>query len=273
MCGGRVVTITCSRVGHVFKEFPYMFDGDKETIVQRNLIRVAETWMDGYKKYFYASTRVYNFKRAVLDQEGEASLAERIKLRKDLKCKTFEWFVYNVIPQVQAPPMDAVYYGEITNQGSQACWEVTADHVIGMTYFCFFHKIIPKNYFAQTKEGLLRYQDKCVKINAPSPMLTLAECPTTTEEIERFGIWETATQGTVHGLMQVKRKNAEGVFERFCVTQVTNVLPLHEKDQMPQIGPCDDSNKFSIWTWTYKFNWDEVPKSAYTKYGIDEVKL
>ncbi|ESN98887.1 hypothetical protein HELRODRAFT_121380, partial [Helobdella robusta] len=115
MCGGKVTTVTCSHMGHVFKEFPYTFDGDKEEIVQKNLIRVTETWMDGMRKYFYASTRIFSYKRAELNDEDLQSLNERKLLRKNLGCKNFEWYMYNIMPQLEAPPMDSVFYGEVTN--------------------------------------------------------------------------------------------------------------------------------------------------------------
>jgi len=98
------------------QEFPYQFDGNKEEIVQKNLIRVAETWMDGMRKYFYASTRVYPFKRAdITDTDELASLEERRRLRQRLQCRNFEWYMYNIIPEVPVPPMNAVMYGEIRN--------------------------------------------------------------------------------------------------------------------------------------------------------------
>jgi len=101
------------------QEFPYQFDGNKEDIVQKNLMRVAETWMDGMRKYFYASTRVYTFKRAELSDADElASLEERKRLRQRLQCRNFEWFMYNVIPEVAVPPMNALLYGEIKNSRS-----------------------------------------------------------------------------------------------------------------------------------------------------------
>lgn len=82
MCGSKVMTVTCSRIGHVFKNFPYSFDGNKEETVQKNLMRVADTWMDGMRKYFYASTRVYSFKRAVFTEEETRTLEERKQLRR-----------------------------------------------------------------------------------------------------------------------------------------------------------------------------------------------
>lgn len=45
--------IPCSRVGHLFRVSTYSFNGDEELIKLRNHLRVAEVWMDEYKKYFY----------------------------------------------------------------------------------------------------------------------------------------------------------------------------------------------------------------------------
>ena len=65
-----------------------------------------------------------NLNGTELTSDELASLKERLKLREKLQCKNFEWYMMNIIPQLEAPPTEAVYYGEIQNLRTQACWEV-----------------------------------------------------------------------------------------------------------------------------------------------------
>uniref|UniRef100_A0A4W6FN56 Polypeptide N-acetylgalactosaminyltransferase 5 n=1 Tax=Lates calcarifer TaxID=8187 RepID=A0A4W6FN56_LATCA len=59
MCGGEIEIIPCSRVGHIFRgQNPYKFPKDRQKTVERNLVRVAEVWLDEYKDLFYVSTLI-----------------------------------------------------------------------------------------------------------------------------------------------------------------------------------------------------------------------
>lgn len=93
MCGASVYIIPCSHIGHVFREGRFLFDfpeGVSQTI-GRNTKRIAEVWMDEYKRYFYDSHPGFFEK---LD-EGEG-LDNRRRLRQDLKCHDFQWYMDNV---------------------------------------------------------------------------------------------------------------------------------------------------------------------------------
>ncbi len=107
MCGGRVEHIPCSRVGHVFKKYlTFSFRDGYYTTVARNFVRIAEVWMDDYKKYFYATQKSL----PAIDLD---TLAERKKLREKLKCHSFDWYMKNISPEIPIPPDTAKYYGEI----------------------------------------------------------------------------------------------------------------------------------------------------------------
>lgn len=58
MCGGILLIATCSHVGHVFRSFtPFTWPGGLLggfLILNRNTIRVVETWLDEkYQEFFY----------------------------------------------------------------------------------------------------------------------------------------------------------------------------------------------------------------------------
>ena len=53
MCGGSLEIIPCSHVGHIFrKRSPYSWKSGVN-VVKKNSVRLAEVWMDDYKKYYY----------------------------------------------------------------------------------------------------------------------------------------------------------------------------------------------------------------------------
>jgi polypeptide N-acetylgalactosaminyltransferase len=56
MCGGSLEFVPCSHVGHIFRHgHPYNMTGEYagDDVHGRNSMRLAEVWMDDYKKYYY----------------------------------------------------------------------------------------------------------------------------------------------------------------------------------------------------------------------------
>ena len=53
MCGGTLEIVPCSHVGHIFrKRSPYTWKSGVN-VVKKNSVRLAEVWLDDYKKYYY----------------------------------------------------------------------------------------------------------------------------------------------------------------------------------------------------------------------------
>ncbi|KAH9520419.1 Polypeptide N-acetylgalactosaminyltransferase 11, partial [Bulinus truncatus] len=95
-CGGRLEIVPCSRVGHVFRQFrPYTSPTGEDTAT-KNAARVAEVWLDQYKKHFYDLRPSAN-----LMDYGDIS--SRVALRKKLQCKSFKWYLENIYPEQLVP--------------------------------------------------------------------------------------------------------------------------------------------------------------------------
>uniref|UniRef100_A0AAF5PRR9 Polypeptide N-acetylgalactosaminyltransferase n=1 Tax=Wuchereria bancrofti TaxID=6293 RepID=A0AAF5PRR9_WUCBA len=160
MCGGTLEIVPCSHVGHIFrKRSPYKWRSGVN-VLKRNSVRLAEVWMDEYKKYYYE--RINNN----LGDFGDVS--SRKALRKKLQCKSFKWYLDNVYPELFVPG-DAIGKGEIRNKGEvagdvvQHCLdsEVGEDiQKVVVAYPC--HKSGGNQYWMLSKDGEIRRDESCI---------------------------------------------------------------------------------------------------------------
>lgn len=55
MCGGSLETVVCSLVGHIFRgRSPYKWNINVKDPLKRNLLRLADVWLDDYKRFYHA---------------------------------------------------------------------------------------------------------------------------------------------------------------------------------------------------------------------------
>uniref|UniRef100_A0A0B7A7H3 Polypeptide N-acetylgalactosaminyltransferase n=1 Tax=Arion vulgaris TaxID=1028688 RepID=A0A0B7A7H3_9EUPU len=107
MCGGHVEIVPCSKVGVVhFKGEQLGISSVSFNSYIRSARRLAEVWMDDYKRFFYAV-------RPSARMQPIPDIASQRKLKEKLKCRNFKWYLAFVYPQLQPLIYDEVAYGHI----------------------------------------------------------------------------------------------------------------------------------------------------------------
>ncbi|XP_067931373.1 polypeptide N-acetylgalactosaminyltransferase 13-like [Watersipora subatra] len=154
-CGGQVLIVTCSRVGHVFRKIsPYSWPGGVATILNHNTQRIATVWMDEYQEFFYKmSPRVRD--------TDPGDMTERINLRKKLECKSFKWYLENIYPESHIP----IYYksvGRIINPDTNLCIDGNGGKAGDSMALIHCHDRGGNQIFAYTEDRALRTDELCM---------------------------------------------------------------------------------------------------------------
>ncbi|XP_013183210.2 putative polypeptide N-acetylgalactosaminyltransferase 9 [Amyelois transitella] len=155
MCGGSLEIVPCSHVGHIFRKLMPYKNGDPERLY-RNLMRVAEVWMDDYKNYF-------------LEKIGNPSISlkdisSRKQLRANLNCKPFEWYLNNIYPQLEIPDK-YVARGQIYNGEYNLCFDFSPDEskIERFVQLMFCHNLGGNQYWVYTRYGQIKMEEFCLE--------------------------------------------------------------------------------------------------------------
>ncbi|XP_014224842.1 polypeptide N-acetylgalactosaminyltransferase 1-like [Trichogramma pretiosum] len=237
-CGGILETIPCSRVGHVFRNFlPYKFPFDKDTH-GINTARLANVWMDDYKRLYYLHREEYKDKLKLI---GDTK--DRVKLRERLKCKSFKWYLDNIYPEKFIPDENVQAFGKVKVQSKNLCLDnlqrdEEKPYNLGV-YECHA-ELFPSQYFSMSKNGELRREDTCATVVEHAKLkdvfkVNMKAC----DEIDDDKEWTLTEDGKIIHLRTGLCLDASG---------------LNSKDDVLASTCSDSSAQF----WSFEFYGDRI---------------
>ncbi|CAH8493398.1 unnamed protein product [Schistosoma rodhaini] len=153
-CGGELLIDPCSRVGHVFrKSSPYTWPGGVSHILHKNFVRTALVWLDQYSRFYFTLNP-----SALSVDYGDVT--KRKKLRQQLNCKSFRWYLEHIYPE-SSIPIDVIRLGEIRHKSGQ-CLD-SLGHKLGETVgVTHCHGQGGNQVFAITESGTIRVHAGCM---------------------------------------------------------------------------------------------------------------
>ncbi|KAI3388870.1 hypothetical protein SNEBB_009935, partial [Seison nebaliae] len=115
-CGGRIVEVPCSRIGHIFREFvPYIL-GKQIHIVNQNRYRLIKLWLGDYEKFFtLINPELSKFKKIDID--------EQLELHRKLNCKSLRWYLQNIFGE-SFLPITGRKFGVLKNFEKNLCLRI-----------------------------------------------------------------------------------------------------------------------------------------------------
>ena len=257
MCGGRVVIVPCSRVGHVFRKilpfsFPPEFGGT--SVIKKNYMRVANIWMDQYRMFYYATVND-NPVQSLADISSERA---RKALYKQLHCRDFSWFLTHVAVDVVVPSMTSMYHGQLRSMESQLCITINQqDNLLHMSDCSYYY---PQQMFSYTKNKQLilnRYDTYVAAIWKPLSKILLTRNSTSQADwiFNRHSVW-TGTfinedKYKFVGRLEVRQQKDS---PPECLTQLNK-----KGEQIVDLTPCENREykmaRFQYWSITYQLHW------------------
>ncbi|KAL3124103.1 hypothetical protein niasHT_004692 [Heterodera trifolii] len=196
MCGGSIEFVPCSHVGHIFRAgHPYNMTGPggNKDVHGTNSKRLAEVWMDDYKRLYYLH-------RSDLKHKDVGDLGGRKALRDKLRCKSFKWYLDNVIPEKFVPDENVKGYGALRNHESQLCLDTLQkdeSNTIPLFLFQCQGGGSSAQMFSLTKNQQIRREISCA-VAGQNDKVELRVCAE--EESGRQQKWDFGKDGLVRNL-------------------------------------------------------------------------
>uniref|UniRef100_A0A672QMU5 Ricin B lectin domain-containing protein n=1 Tax=Sinocyclocheilus grahami TaxID=75366 RepID=A0A672QMU5_SINGR len=145
LCEGSLDIIPCSVVGHIFcTKSPHSFPKGID-VIARNQVRLAEVWMDDYKKIFYNRNKKA---AAIAAEKSFGDISERLKLRERLHCKNVSWYLENIYTEAFVPDLNPVLFESLKNIATSTCLDIGEKNPGGKSVVLFIcHNMGINQYF------------------------------------------------------------------------------------------------------------------------------
>jgi polypeptide N-acetylgalactosaminyltransferase len=241
LCSGGILQVPCSRVIHLSKtKTAYRKSPDGSDFSAYNLKRIAEVWLDDYKKYLYRG----DLQRYAKIDAGD--LTKQFELKERLKCKPFKYFLDNIATEMLIRyPLEPQYYatGSLQSQESMKCMVLTESKYREVPSLVECNSDLAKP--AGDSDFVLTFE-KSIKFNDTNDQCLNSE-KVAFENCNHQGYQQ-------HWVYKLETKQIYNPYKRKC---------LDTNDHLVSVASCDENLLSQKWNWgivnmTALVNWNST---------------
>ncbi|KAK7009295.1 polypeptide N-acetylgalactosaminyltransferase 1 [Biomphalaria glabrata] len=220
-CGGRLMHVPCSRIGHVPRSQPYSFPGGRKQVEHFNYKRAISVWMGNYSRYVYSIF-------PDMKDLNVGDISARLDLKARLGCHDFKWYINHVWPELAIFDENVKVWGQVRNKIHNKCLD-NDGHLFQYEadlHFTPCDRTIDKQGFSLTNDNLLQTSLQCVVCHDPSknPDIKLEDCIIGTRDK-----WDyTKDQRLLHIKSNLCLDvGTKGPMLKNCTTDATQIWTFH----------------------------------------------
>eukprot|EP01053_Blabericola_migrator_P005297 Blabericola_migrator_1__5296@NODE_2719_length_2427_cov_179_636017_g1702_i0_p1_GENE_NODE_2719_length_2427_cov_179_636017_g1702_i0NODE_2719_length_2427_cov_179_636017_g1702_i0_p1_ORF_typecomplete_len660_score113_08Glyco_tranf_2_3/PF13641_6/4_3e17Glycos_transf_2/PF00535_26/2_4e16Glyco_transf_7C/PF02709_14/2_8e11Ricin_B_lectin/PF00652_22/4e03Ricin_B_lectin/PF00652_22/2_5e08Glyco_tranf_2_2/PF10111_9/3_6e06CDtoxinA/PF03498_14/0_0093_NODE_2719_length_2427_cov_179_636017_g1702_i02962275 len=246
-CGGSMVALPCSRIGHVFRTDKF-WKGQVYPVpfheIIRNKRRTAEVWLDEYKKIAFMAM-------SDLPEGVDIGPLDEVRaIREKLQCKPFSWYLERVFPELNVPKIEGSLSSALTNNPTNVCLDTLQNLSGGPAgpYAC--HGLRGSQSFLLDGDGkLLSAQSSFAACLEPQSGDTGVQFTHNCSARWKYEVIDTAPRlipnfgpdktPQPQGLMKLQSVNGK---EAMC-------LAYSKNDRDLRVRKCDPEDQYQLWQW------------------------
>ena len=188
--------------------FLNLFSGAKKT-TQCNTKRVARTWLDQYEV-------LYNFtlRNSELKEECGGKPSKIIEIRQKLQCKSFQWYITNIYPELMVPSDGDFAFGQIHTKptpqmGFTKCIDLVAmgsdEGLLGLNGCLLTYT---PQLFRYTGQGQIVHDDFCITqvSSDPGSSVSITQCLKISKKSLIFTLWRAKRAAFIFTTVEFSRK-------------------------------------------------------------------
>ncbi|KAH8261212.1 hypothetical protein KR044_005351 [Drosophila immigrans] len=249
LCGGRLLEVPCSRVGHLYRRgsfhAQYTKSNSASKVLGRNYRRVAEVWLDEYKDKLYVNL-------PHLTHIKVGSLSKQKALRQRLQCKPFKWFLDHLASDFLAvypleEPVDYAFGAVQSVAAAGLCLERTESAVHPQLLPCDGDLMYPK---AQQKWTLSHFRDlhsssHCLELQQRQPRTEVWLWQCHHQAGNQFWFYDSNAKQLINGRNKEDQRCLEAEPAERRV--VANICDSNNQRQQWNFGYVDETRLDDFW--------------------------